>query len=224
MNISTVIARGFAIVAIGTSVFAADMALAEKKAQPLNAGKAGIKSNAGGGNGTEDQVGATTVVETVNVSTYTYNDVTTGEPVVVSVTETQTETDRVETDSRLVGCGKNKPCNLQTTYLVTYDVTTTTGTETTTTTQVVEVTETTKVSTATTDIYDIDPGQSQPVNQAPEGEPEDVVVVTEEAPVVTEANIGDPMTEVTEASTSEVTGTTTAEKTETTPCNNDQCN
>ncbi|EKD60572.1 MAG: hypothetical protein ACD_54C00665G0002 [uncultured bacterium] len=224
MNLTFNLARGLAILAIGTSVFAADMALAEKKDTPLNAGKNGIKSNAGGGNGTEGQVGETTsTTDTVVINNYTYDDVTTGEPVTVSVTTQTVEAGRVATDSRLVGCGSGKQCNVQTTYLVTYNVYTTVGTETTVTTQTMEVTETQKQTTTTTDMYDIDPGHSQPVNQAPEGEPEDVVVVEYADPVTTEEPVGDATTSVVSDSSTSVTGTSTAEVRETTPCNNDQC-
>jgi hypothetical protein len=215
----SILASAFVLV---TSVFAADIAFADK-GKPLNAGRDGLKSNAGGGNGTEGQVGETTSVETMSFTVTYKDDVTTGEPVVVATTTSTVETGRQVQSTALIGCGKGKACNLQTTYLVAYDVITTVGTETTVTTQTVEVTETVKTTTATTDIYDIDPGRSQPVNQAPEGEPEDIVVVTVSDPVVTEAPVGEPTTAVIEDSTSSVTDTITDEVKVTTPCNNDQC-
>ncbi|MDP3194882.1 hypothetical protein [Tabrizicola sp.] len=210
----------FAVLALGVSFTSADMAFAEKT-KPLNAGKTGIKSNAGGGNGTEDQVGGTTVDVQTSTSQTTVTDVTTGEPVVVSVTKTTVETDRVVESTKLVGCGKGKECNLQTTYLVTYDVYTTTGTETVKTTETYLVTETKKTTTTTTDIYDIDPGRSQSVNQAPEGQPEDIVVVDVETS--TSEELMGTSTETVSESTREVTGTTTGKDVETTPCNNEQC-
>ena len=79
------------LVAFSAAILAAGFAHAEKKAQPLNAGQDGTKSNAGGGNGTENQVGETTV--------------TTSEPVVVSVTTTTEEVGRVLVSSRVIGCG-----------------------------------------------------------------------------------------------------------------------
>lgn len=212
------------LVAFSAAILAAGFAHAEKKAQPLNAGQDGTKSNAGGGNGTENQVGETTVTTATIVTSYTYDAVTTSEPVVVSVTTTTEEVGRVLVSSRVIGCGnQNQVCNLQSIYSVTYNVTTTTGSETTTTTQTMLVTETTTKTTSTTDIYDIDPGHSQDVNQAPEGEPADIVVVEISEPVVTEEPLGDPAVVVDTTYESEVTGTTTGLVRETTPCNNAQC-
>ncbi|NEX46249.1 hypothetical protein [Pseudotabrizicola algicola] len=192
-------------------------------AKPLNAGKNGIKSNAGGGNGTEDQIGATTTNVVTTTSTTTTTDTSTGEPVVVSTTTTTQETGRVVVDTRIVGAGKNKPGNLQTTYAVTYDVYTTVGTETVKTTETYLVTETTKTNVTTTDVYDIDPGRSQDKNQAPEGQPEDIVVVGDS--VTTEfKELIDTKSEVVTGSSTTVTGTTTETVVETTPCNNEQCN
>jgi len=207
----------------GLSFNAPNIAMAEKFT-PLNAGKTGIKSNAGGGNGTEDQIGATTEA-TSTTTTMSQNTVTTdGEPSVVSVTTTQVETGRVVTATERVGQNRNKPGNLKTTYTVTYDVYTTTGTETVKSTQTFDVTETTKVVTATTDVYDIDPGKSQAVNQAPEGEPDDIVQVVSTETTTTEVPVGDPAIETISNTSTVPAGTTTDTVNETTPCNNDQCN
>ena len=210
-----------AILATGVSFSSADFAFAEK-AKPLNAGKNGIKSNAGGGNGTEDQVGATTTDVVTTSTTTTTTDTSTGDPVVVSTTTSTQETDRTVVSTRIVGAGNNKPGNLQTTYAVTYDVYTTVGTETVKTTETYLVTETTKTTTNTTDVFDIDPGRSQDVNQAPEGQPEDIVVVDVETS--TSEELVSTTTEVVTDSSTSVTGTTTENVVETTPCNNSQCN
>ena len=209
---------------IGAAILSASFAFADKADQPLNAGKDGIKSNAGVGNGTEDQVGETTVTTETLVTTHTYDSVSTSGSTVLSQTTSTVETGRVLVSYRLIGCGSgNQTCNKQSTYSVTYDVYTTTVSATTTTTQTMLVTETQIKTTSTTDIYDLDPGRSQDVNQAPEGEPEDIVVIEFSDPVITEEPLGAPTVETVTTTSTVVTGTTTGTVKVTTPCNNAQC-
>lgn len=164
--------------------------MAEAKDKPLNAGKDGIKSNAGVGNGTEDYVAGVSTATTTNVVETTTTNTETGEPVIVSTTTSTTETGRTQVgDPVQVG----KSSNFKINYSVTYEVATTTGTETTVTTETVLTTDVYKTTTTTTDMADRDPGNSQSHNKAPEGQPADIVVSDT----------------VLDSTTSEVTGTTT---------------
>lgn len=174
--------------------------------KPLNAGKDGFKSNAGGGNGTEDVSLGTSTTESTTTSTYTY-DQATGDPVVVSTTTVaETEIGREVTSGPVLVSTSGKSSNTKVVYTVTYEVVTTTDTETTTTYETREVTEVFKTTTTTEDMADVDPGRSQEVNQAPEGQPEDIVTVETEALGASEEVIG----------TFEETETTSASETDTT--------
>lgn len=163
------------LVAVGT--FAAiEPGYAGPKAKPLNAGKDGFKSNAGVGNGTEDvQVGDPVTVTTYSSSSSESTTSSSTEPVVTSTVTTTTEIGRVRSDTPDEQVGHSD--NFKRYYDVTYEVVTTVGTETTVTYVTTQVTDVYKTDTTTTDMADVDPGHSQPVNQAPEGQPEDIVVV-----------------------------------------------
>jgi hypothetical protein len=145
--------------------------------KPLNSGKDGFKSNAGAGNGTEDvQVGEPSTVTTYS-SIYSENTTdSSGEPSIISVTTTSSELSREQVGEDVpLGKPNNPSPNFKRTYDVTYQVVTTTGTETVVTYETTRTTEVYKTDTTTTDMADVDPGNAQSVNQAPEGEPDDIV-------------------------------------------------
>jgi hypothetical protein len=173
----------------------------ELAAKPLNAGKTGFKSNAGVGNGTEDvQVGEPTTVVTTSTQTSTTTDTVTGDPVVVSTVTTTQEISRVVAgpDTKVGNSG-----NFKRPYYVTYETTTTTGTETVVTTNTYLVTEVYKTTTTTTDMADVDPGNSQSHNQAPEGQPADIVV--------SDTQLDSTSTELTGSTSETVSETTTSD-------------
>lgn len=199
MRNRSLIARSLtAVITIGLVVALTPAALGK----PLNAGKNGFKSNAGAGNGTEDvQVGdPVTTVSTSTVET-TDVDTVTGEPVVTTTTTT-TETGRVVAGPDDVNGNSG---TFKRPFLVTYETVTTTGTETVVTTNTYLITEVYKTTTTTTDMADVDPGNSQSVNQAPEGQPDDIVVsdtvlestdtalVDSTEEVVTDTQVSDPV-------------------------------
>ncbi len=172
--------------------------------KPLNAGKNGIKSNAGVGNGTEDvQVGEPSTVTTYS-SVYTDSTTSTsGEPTVISTQITKTPI-----GSTLVGEDRNgQSATFKRYFDVTYQVVTTVGSSTVVTYETVRETKVFKTVTTTTDMADIDPGNSQGHNRAPEGQPEDIVVSSTVLDSTSSEVIASSTESVYETSSTETTST-----------------
>jgi hypothetical protein len=161
----------FSVVMVALMFGAGSMVDAASK--PLNAGKTGFKSNAGGGNGTEDVVAGVSSTSSSRIVSSYYTDVSSGDPSALP-----TEVVTVELGRQQVGAdvplGGGNTDNFKRTFLVTYQTTTTTGTETVVTTNTFLTTQTFRDTTIVTDMQDVDPGKSQTHNKAPEGQPADI--------------------------------------------------
>jgi hypothetical protein len=134
-----------------------------QKAQPLNAGKNGFKSNAGAGNGGELVLTDTTVVSGTNYTTNeqtTIQNLTTTTTPVDSVTKTATGT---TTEQRTL---PNK--KVQTRTVTVYEVVTVSGGITTTTYEEVVTVDVYTPQTQVETFTDVDPGRSGQHNKAPE--------------------------------------------------------
>jgi hypothetical protein len=145
--------------------------MVDAASKPLNSGKTGFKSNAGVGNGTEDAIGGVSSYSSSRLVSSYYSEVSSGDPSALP-----TEVVTVETGRQQVGSDTpvGSSGNFKRTFLVTYQTTTTTGTETVVTTNTFLTTQTFKDTTVVTDMVDVDPGKSQTHNKAPEGQPADI--------------------------------------------------
>ncbi len=186
------------------------------KPKPLNAGKDGIKSNAGYGNGPEAGalLDSSSVTDTVNV----------GDPYAVPVEGSTTREDlalpETQVDVTKVGVGQpfyanGKPAvddrgrpnssALMQNYSVTTTTTTWDGEKWIETTQTVIMQDTVSTTTTTDTFEDLDPGRSADKNQSPEGSTVEEVTVSDPVPDTVEVGPGEPIVEEFDESTSSET-------------------
>jgi hypothetical protein len=188
MTLSTLLKRGTAV-ALVLTVSLAMAGAAGAGSKPLNAGKDGLKSNAGAGNGAEagaiiEQVEGTLILSTSDP--YLIQDPNDpGTTTELTAPEgSVTEINRVKVGDPYYQVPSNTNSALKQNYEVTYEVTTWTGEAWVTTYQTLYVVDVEKQDTLTTTYEDADPGNSQAHNESPEDE---TVVETE--------NVGEEYTE-----------------------------
>ena len=188
-----------AIVASTLIVGSVAPAHAASATKPLNAGKNGIKSNAGTGDGVEQGALLSTETSTTTTlgGTYIVYGETTTDP--LPLPPTTTTITKVATGSPY-NAGGNANSALKQNYLVTTTTTAWDGNKYVETTQT-EIWQEKISSTVTTTTYEeIDPGQSGDHNQSPEGS---TVVASSEPVVVAEpvfVSAGEPVVETVDTS------------------------
>jgi hypothetical protein len=201
------------VIGIGLSSTMSIEAFAAGKPKPLNAGKDGVKSNAGYGNGPE--AGALLDTSSVTVTTNV------GNPYTVPVEGSTTREDLALPASTSVvtktpvgqpfyangkpavdANGRPNTSALKQSYSVTTTTTTWDGEKWVETTQTVVMQNTLSTTTTTDTFEDLDPGRSGGKNQSPEGSTFEDVTVSEPVAGTEVVGPGEPIVEQFDESTS----------------------